>query len=49
VTGTDDLAVTRFRLLRPFLEEGVPLAVVARAAGVPLSTAKGSVALSGGL
>jgi putative transposase len=33
-------AVARFRLLRPFLEEGVPLAAVARAAGVPLRTAK---------
>jgi putative transposase len=40
MSGADDLAVARFRLLRPFLEDGVPLAAVARAAGVPLSTAK---------
>ena len=33
-------AIARFRLLRPFLEDGVPLAAVAREAGVPLSTAK---------
>jgi putative transposase len=33
-------AVARFRLLRPFLEDGVPLAAVARAAEVPLGTAK---------
>jgi putative transposase len=38
--GGGDLAVARFRLLRPFLEDGVPLAAVARAAGLPLSTAK---------
>ena len=35
----DERAITRFRLLRPFLEGGVPLASVARAAKVPLSTA----------
>ena len=35
----DERAITRFRLLRPFLEDGVPLASVARAAKVPLSTA----------
>ena len=40
MTGADDLAVARFRLLRPFLEDGVPLAAVAREAEVPLGTAK---------
>src|SRR3954452_13660277 len=40
MSGADDLAVARFRLLRPFLEDGVPLTAVAREAGVPLSTAK---------
>jgi putative transposase len=40
MSGADDLAVARFRLLRAFLEDGVPLAAVAREAGVPLSTAK---------
>jgi putative transposase len=40
MADADDLAVARFRLLRPFLEDGVPLAAVARAAGVPLRTAK---------
>src|SRR5690349_4073698 len=40
MTGGEDTAVARFRLLRPFLEDGVPLAAVAREAGVPLSTAK---------
>src|SRR3954451_22173577 len=40
MSGAEDPAVARFRLLRPFLEDGVPLAAVAREAGVPLSTAK---------
>jgi putative transposase len=40
MAGGEDTAVARFRLLRPFLEDGVPLAAVAREAGVPLSTAK---------
>ena len=40
MTGADDLAVARFRLLRPFLEGGVPLTAVVREAGVSLSTAK---------
>jgi putative transposase len=40
MSGADDLAVTRFRQLRPFLEDGVPLTAVAREAGVPLGTAK---------
>ena len=35
----DERAITWFRLLRPFLEDGVPLASVARAAKMPLSTA----------
>ena len=35
----DGRAITRFRLLRPFFEDGVPLASVARAAKMPLSTA----------
>jgi putative transposase len=40
MTGHDDGALARFKLLRPFLEDNVPLAAVARAADVPLSTAK---------
>jgi putative transposase len=40
MSGADDLAVARFRLLRPSLEDGVPLTAVAREAGVPLGTAK---------
>jgi putative transposase len=34
------LAFERFELLRPSLEEGVPLAGVARDRGVPLRTAR---------
>ena len=40
MTGDHERAMTRFRLLRPFLEDDVPLTAVARAAEVPLSTAK---------
>jgi len=30
MAGAEDLAVARFRLLRPFLEDGVPLATAKR-------------------
>ena len=40
----DERAITRFRLLRLFLEDGVPLASVARAAKVPARRTDGYVA-----
>lgn len=39
-----DIALTRYRLLRPALEEDVPLARLAREAGIPLRTAQRWVA-----
>jgi KDO2-lipid IV(A) lauroyltransferase len=39
MAGGEDIAIARFRLLRPFLEEGVPLATVAREAQDPRLTA----------
>lgn len=39
-----DIALTRYRLLRPALEEEVPLARLAREAGIPLRTAQRWVA-----
>ncbi len=39
-----DTALARYRLLRPALEEGVPLARLAREAGIPLRTAQRWVA-----
>lgn len=38
-----ELALQRFQILRPFLEDGVPLTRVAQAKGLKLRTAQGWV------